>query len=231
MNEPLEPREVPILDVHPDPLPEPPRAPEPRPSAGSLLLSVIGASLGAGLGALIWFAVEYFLELQVGYVAILVGALAGGGAVLLGRRSGVAVGAIAAAAGVVGILAGSYLTYLVVLQSDEVTGAWRESFDELVTALEGMDEQERKTAIAAFPEEGARAALTMLYEKGAPPSAESREAAFAAFCDVIRADESLSYVEVMKSDTKSLLWLVAFGVFGLVIGYQVGFKGFRRAAG
>ncbi|MCG8420763.1 MAG: hypothetical protein MJE77_22815 [Proteobacteria bacterium] len=70
--------------------------------------SAIGAMLGAVLGALIWFLVEYSLRLQIGCAALLVGVLAGWGAIVAGQRKGPDVGAMAAVAGILGILVGSF---------------------------------------------------------------------------------------------------------------------------
>ncbi|MHC4295106.1 MAG: hypothetical protein ACYSTL_05925 [Planctomycetota bacterium] len=75
---------------------------------GNFALSVAGAILGAGAGAVIWFAVAYLTGIEIGYIAILVGSLAGWGAVGLGKIRSPGVGCIAAVAGVVGIFAGSY---------------------------------------------------------------------------------------------------------------------------
>jgi len=77
----------------------------------SPLMSDIGAGVGAGAGALIWFGIAYVSGFEFAYIAVLVGAMAGWGAVWLGKVRSEAVGYIAAVAGLLGILTGSYLSY------------------------------------------------------------------------------------------------------------------------
>jgi hypothetical protein len=86
-----------------------PQAPE----QGSLVMSIVGAALGAGAGATIWFVLEMVTGYAFGYVACLVGALAGWGAVWVGKRKNKSVGMIAAALGLAGVFAGSYLSFYV----------------------------------------------------------------------------------------------------------------------
>lgn len=80
----------------------------PEPPSGSVGLAVVGAALGAGLGAGAWFAIEHFFQYQFGYIAVACGALAGVGAVKLGKTQGFHIGVIAALMGVLGVVAGSY---------------------------------------------------------------------------------------------------------------------------
>jgi len=115
---------------------------------GSLLLAGVGAFLGASLGAFAWFLIEFYVNYQIGYIAVASGALAGLGAVRLGKRNGVDVGCIAAIAGLAGILGGSYASYYAAVRSDET----REEVVSAVTEMEGYDEasfEDRETAIEA----------------------------------------------------------------------------------
>jgi hypothetical protein len=75
-------------------------------------LAVVGAALGAGAGGLLWFLVEYYANYQVGFIAVLCGAAAGWGAVFLGKGHGFQVGVIAAVFGVLGIVGGSYGSFI-----------------------------------------------------------------------------------------------------------------------
>ncbi len=75
-------------------------------------LAVVGAAVGASLGAIVWFALERYANLQVGYVAVLSGVAAGYGAVFLGKGHGFQVGVLAAVFGVLGVVGGSFGTYL-----------------------------------------------------------------------------------------------------------------------
>lgn len=63
-----------------------------REARPNLLMAVIGASIGAAIGAGIWCAIEYFINMQFGYVAILCGALAGWGAATMAQQKSPPVG-------------------------------------------------------------------------------------------------------------------------------------------
>jgi hypothetical protein len=78
----------------------------------NLILATVGAALGAAVGALVWFLIEYYAHFQIGYIAILSGVLAGLGATKLGRGKGLAIGVLAAAFGLLGILGGSYGSFV-----------------------------------------------------------------------------------------------------------------------
>lgn len=220
---------IPTTPFSGDPSPEvvfgiPDEAPPPE-TGGSLLLSVVGAVIGAAAGAFVWFLVEYYLEVQVGYVALLVGALAGGGAALLGRRRGIVVGVIAAAAGVAGIFGGSYAVYRVAIDSDEVRAEWRKPFDEMVTAIQVMDPAARPLAITQIDDVDLQKSFEAMYRDGRTPTAAELDTAFEQLCDAIKADESLSYTAFLTSDTKYMMFMLLFGLFGLGIGFKVGAKG------
>jgi hypothetical protein len=60
----------------------------------------------------VWFVVEYGLGVRLGFAPILVGPLAAAGAVAIGRRRGRRVGWIAAAVTALGVLCGTYGSYL-----------------------------------------------------------------------------------------------------------------------
>lgn len=77
------------------------------------LLHIIGALIGGLLGALIggavWAAVAYFTEYEIGYIAILIGALTGILAVLFsGGRRGIGIQIVAILTALLGIVVGKY---------------------------------------------------------------------------------------------------------------------------
>lgn len=69
---------------------------------------IVGAVIGGGIGAAIWAAIAYFTGFEVGYIAVLVGALAGLGTNLLGQDEGIVPGIIAAAAAILAVAIGKY---------------------------------------------------------------------------------------------------------------------------
>ena len=161
-------------------------------TGGNLILSLIGAAGGASIGAGLWFLVEYFLNHQVGLIAILSGALAGWGAVALGGRRSALVGIIAALAGVGGIIGGSYASYKLTLHSDEVRAEVREELNKL---------------LATNPE---TANLTR---------AEKDAVSEQMYEEMLK---TLTYFEVYKQNPGDLAWIGLFGLLGLYYGYRVG---------
>lgn len=93
------------------PVPEPAGTTTVPATPGNLVLTILGASGGAAAGAVVWFLLEYFVRFQIGYVAILCGWLAGVCAVRVGNVRGRSVGVIAALAGGLGVLVGSYAAF------------------------------------------------------------------------------------------------------------------------
>jgi hypothetical protein len=72
--------------------------------------AVLGGVVGALLGGAVWAGVAIASGLAIGYVAILVGFLAGKGVVLgAGKRKSVQFQAVAVACAVLGLLAGKYM--------------------------------------------------------------------------------------------------------------------------
>lgn len=164
----------------------------PPATGGNIILSIVGAAGGAAIGAGIWFVVEYFANYQVGVIAMLVGLLAGLGAVKLGGRRDKLVGLIAAIAGVAGIVGGSYASYKLDLHSDHVRAELRQQFDEMV---------------GQQPES---AALT---------EAQKDELFEVSYRMMLR---ETSYIDVYKDNPSDVLFIVFFGVIGLWYGYRVG---------
>ncbi len=94
----------------------------------NLALSAAGAAVGAGSGALVWFAVAYVFGIEIGILAAFVGALAGWGAVWIGKTRSNTVGVIAAVAGLVGIFFGSYTGYYNGSHTDIERAQFRQEF-------------------------------------------------------------------------------------------------------
>ncbi len=77
-----------------------------RPPAASYVPAALGGLAGALVGAGVWAAIAMITDLEVGYVAVLVGFLAGYGVKLAARgRRGLGLQILAAALAVVGLLA------------------------------------------------------------------------------------------------------------------------------
>ena len=75
-----------------------------------LLMAVIGGLVGAVIGGIIWAAIIVVTEYEIGYVAIGVGALAGGGVLLAtNRQRGLSFQTIAVMTSVLGIFIGKFL--------------------------------------------------------------------------------------------------------------------------
>lgn len=126
----LRPQPAPVIEKPAQPAidkPLPPPA-QPEPVAHSLAdrdapaarpnqtMCFIGAGMGAAVGAGMWMFIGYATGWNFGIIATLIGVLAGLGAVALGGGRGPEVGVIAAAAAVLGIMAGSYGTYLLIMR-------------------------------------------------------------------------------------------------------------------
>lgn len=83
-----------------------------EPTASGLAAAVAGGLAGALAGAAVWAGVAMATDLEVGYVAILVGFLAGLGVKLGARKQrGVVLQCIAAGLAVVGLLAAKYMVF------------------------------------------------------------------------------------------------------------------------
>lgn len=79
-------------------------------------LALVGAAVGGLVGALIWAAIAYYFEYEVGYMALGVGALVGLGAVA-GGGSGQAIAGCCSAIAVVSILGGKVLAVSMMMDS------------------------------------------------------------------------------------------------------------------
>jgi len=94
-----------------------------------LIPAIIGGLIGALIGGAIWGAIAIFTKYQVGYVALLVGFLAGGGVLLLGRKRGVPYQLIAVVMAILGLAIGKYLTYYFLNRADVIEQFGQEAWD------------------------------------------------------------------------------------------------------
>lgn len=103
--------------------------PDTRSSGVALPLAVIGGIVGMMIGAAIWAGVAIVTKYEVGWIAIGVGALTGGGVVLLGKQRGLIFQLIAVALAVIGIGAGKYVAYYYVNQAAVIEEYGQEVWD------------------------------------------------------------------------------------------------------
>lgn len=77
----------------------------------AIVPALIGGLLGALVGGGLWAVIAVITKYEIGWIAIGVGFLAGGGVVLLGRQRGIPFQVIAVAMAVVGLGIGKYLIF------------------------------------------------------------------------------------------------------------------------
>lgn len=83
------------------------------------IMPIVGASVAGAIGAAIWAAIAYFAHLEIGWVAIGVGALVGLGALIGARNDGnLWVGCVAAVIAVASILAGKYAVVSIIYDKE-----------------------------------------------------------------------------------------------------------------
>lgn len=167
----------------------------------NLLLGAIGACIGAILGAAVWVFVSQVTGFNIGYVAILVGAMAGWGAVLAAKVPTDALGYIAALAGAAAIVIGTYVEYHLDLHSEDTRAMLRVIFDE---------------SLADNPE-----AVDM--------TDAQRDEAFENFYQAVLHSDEMSFVNVMTDSSKDMAFLILFGAMGLYYGFRVGSGAGKRA--
>ena len=116
--------------------------------AGSVPMAAIGGALGAGLGAAVWAGISIATDFEIGYVAVLVGFLAGMGVKLLsGGAHGTPLQVVAVVFAIVGLVLAKYVIFAnafseVVLESYDVQVGWfapetREAFMEFAGEMFG----------------------------------------------------------------------------------------------
>jgi hypothetical protein len=167
----------------------------------SLVPSVIGACAGAGLGAAIWILVGYLANMEIGFVAILAGALAGWGAVWMGKHTSHRVGIVAALAGAVAIFLGSYGNFYLAVRSGEGKEAAYRAFEKEAATNSKLPQLTKQEGRKVFDE---------LYDK--------------------EFVSKVSYLDVTFHDGKGMAYLALFGGLGIYYGYRVGSGTTRKRA-
>jgi hypothetical protein len=80
-------------------------------SALGIVPGLVGGAIGALVGAGIWAAIAILTDYEIGYIAVLVGFLAGHGVRLAARGRGRALQFVAVAMSIVGLLAAKYFLF------------------------------------------------------------------------------------------------------------------------
>ncbi|MBI5360407.1 MAG: hypothetical protein HZA48_07470 [Planctomycetes bacterium] len=93
------------------------------------IVKALGGALGAAIiGGIVWGLIVIFLNLEVGYAAVGIGALAGYGVVLTsGKKRGLILQVMACAASVFGIVIGKYIAFQHIIKqvaADKGAGEW-----------------------------------------------------------------------------------------------------------
>jgi len=179
-----------------------PGSPEPRPPAPAtvpatprhLAFTTLGAAGGSAFGAFVWFLLEYFVHFQIGYAAVLCGWLAGLGAIRIGNVRGTTVGVIAAVAGGLGVLIGSYAAFQANMGKD----------DSQLLTVPGLSTDLTPGA----PADADQAELE------ADPSAD----------DPLLAQPADDYTifDFYADYPGELAWILVFGIIGVGAGFAVG---------
>jgi len=92
------------------------------PDDSNLALGVIGGAVAAALGAVLWAAVTNATHLQIGWMAVGIGALVGLAVRKLGRGSGPIFGVTGALLSLLGCVAGNVLTVCVLVAHERKVG-------------------------------------------------------------------------------------------------------------
>lgn len=157
----------------------------------------VGAALGAGLGGALYAGVGIFSGYEIGFLAILCGALAGWGAVALnGGQQDPGVGLIAAVVGLAGILGGSYATYHYYIGV-------------------GLSEELREEAWEEFRSTARTNPLWSRLNR-----AELKDRFDTHWAELVKNPPS--YFQTLVDSPGDAVMMVLFGLLGLYYGYRVG---------
>ncbi len=174
----------------------------------NIALATVGAVLGATVGACIWFAIAYFANYRVGFVAIASGALAGLFASKLGKGKCATIGVIAALAGGAGVLGGSWVTYYALKHSDRTRQELKKYFDvscsELAKVAADVDKTEAKR-------HEARRELAKEEAEG-----------FEGYYKRTIQDPNNNYIVFITLDGRDTGIMIMMGLLGMYCGYRAG---------
>ena len=103
--------------------------------AGSFILGCVLSAVGALLGAAIWAGITIASDYEIGWIAWILGLLAGGGMVLGYREQNLRAGVVAAGIAVLGIAAARIMIFLFLLSSEIGEFAETRHFKEMALAV------------------------------------------------------------------------------------------------
>jgi hypothetical protein len=106
------------LDVNVPPSPVEPITPD----NSNLALGIVGGAVAAAAGAVLWAAVTNITHLQIGWMAVGIGALVGLAVRKLGRGSGPVFGVAGAVLALLGCVAGNLLTVCLLVAHEQKVG-------------------------------------------------------------------------------------------------------------
>lgn len=147
-------------------------------AAGTFVLGSILSLVGALLGGGVWFLVAWYLNREIGYVALAVGALAGVGMLIGCKTPSMKAGIVAAVMSAVGIIAAKATIFVVVLYS-------------LITGNSGKIEVQREYVILHVVEQ-------ILADKGVTSDAEREKQWDAAHAEAESRVKKMSDAEVRE---------------------------------
>ena len=80
--------------------------------SGSFVLGIVAACVGALIGAAVWAVVAVFLHIEIGYLAILIGFLAGLGGLKFAGEPSAKLGEAVSIVAIAGIWMGGYASFV-----------------------------------------------------------------------------------------------------------------------
>lgn len=93
-------------------------------SEGNLMAGILGGLAGAVIGAIIWGIVSVWLDRQIGWMAIGIGALVGLGVRFLGKGTSIKFGIAGALLAVIGCLAGNAMMIYILIAREYSLSLW-----------------------------------------------------------------------------------------------------------
>lgn len=181
--------------------------------ANPVLMGALCSAIGAAIGGAIWCGVAYKTHYEVGWIAWIVGALAGAGMRLGYRDVGDFAGMVAGAFALLGIIAGKFAVFYLILAPlfasiSEVTEFSREDLSDMVarrvvidSGKHGEDEDDKFEAAVAAELPRAEAEVAKLTDD----QVNARGAQLAG-----------QLQDEMHSEMRNSFWAVMFGFWDIV---------------
>ena len=181
-----------------------------RTADGNLVMGIAGALAGALAGGAVYYGVMAITGYQVGYVACLVGAASGYGALLLGKAPSMANGVFCAVFSLAALGAAEYMTYQDGIResSEAFTVA---SFQTPPSRDDYENDQEYAEDLAEYKG----------FVKSTPEEQQEYvEEARRDFQEFIAND--YTFIDYMTSSTYDVLITLLFAFLGISYGYKIG---------